>query len=843
MPLESLTVLCDGAWQLRRTDQSDPPVPAVVPGCVHTDLQAAGILEDLWYRDNEKDFHWVFQADWTYTRMLEIPDGLLERRRVELVCHGLDTLATVYLNDVELGRCDNMFRTWRFDVQEHLRPGANELRVEFASPLATMQAGDAQRHRAGWNIYHPDFFGRSYVRKMGCAFGWDWGPMAPTVGIWRSMELVASDAAIDDIRIRQDHGDKQVNLNAQVAVDGPAHSVRATLRYVGQVVVSQVATAAATVELDLPVDRPRLWQPNGQGDQPLYDLQVELLDGAGNVLDSQARRIGLRTIELVRRKDQYGESFRFAVNGREIFAKGANWIPCSVFPSSIEDATYRHLVASMADSGMNMVRVWGGGIYEDERFYDFCDEMGILVWQDFLFSCGTYPTDEAFLANVRAEAVDNVRRLRHRACLALWCGNNEIEQGMARSGWSENGMAWGEYEKLFDKLLPDVVAEHDGLTAYWPSSGHTPGENRTDPWDETCGDAHAWSVWFGGQPFEAQRDWNYRFMSEFGFQSFPEPRTVESFTAPQDRHLTSWVMDYHQRSAPGNQTIFKYLLDWFCPPKDFDSSLWLTQLTQALCVQYAADHARRIQGRMDGLLYWQLNDLWPAATWSSIDAYGRWKALQYFAKRFFSPVRVSLLESREDSTARLFVSNHLPRAADLTVCWQLTDCAGRVLDEGSTPAAVEAQTCDEVHTIACAEARRAGGSAPLPLEVRMNPHRPLEGDRDLFVWAWVLDSQGVELSRTIAMFTRPKHMLLRRPEIAIDLAELGDNRYAIDLQSDAVSPWTRLGLQDADAKFSDNFLHLSPSLGARVICSPAEPMSLQQVSEKLFCQPLVDLWS
>ncbi|MFW5841263.1 MAG: glycoside hydrolase family 2 protein, partial [Planctomycetota bacterium] len=468
MPLESLTVLCDGAWQLRRTDQSDPPVPAVVPGCVHTDLQAAGILEDLWYRDNEKDFHWVFQADWTYTRMLEIPDGLLERRRVELVCHGLDTLATVYLNDVELGRCDNMFRTWRFDVQEHLRPGANELRVEFASPLATMQAGDAQRHRAGWNIYHPDFFGRSYVRKMGCAFGWDWGPMAPTVGIWRSMELVASDAAIDDIRIRQDHGDKQVNLNAQVAVDGPAHSVRATLRYVGQVVVSQVATAAATVELDLPVDRPRLWQPNGQGDQPLYDLQVELLDGAGNVLDSQARRIGLRTIELVRRKDQYGESFRFAVNGREIFAKGANWIPCSVFPSSIEDATYRHLVASMADSGMNMVRVWGGGIYEDERFYDFCDEMGILVWQDFLFSCGTYPTDEAFLANVRAEAVDNVRRLRHRACLALWCGNNEIEQGMARSGWSENGMAWGEYEKLFDKLLPDVVAEHDGREPHRP---------------------------------------------------------------------------------------------------------------------------------------------------------------------------------------------------------------------------------------------------------------------------------------------------------------------------------------------------------------------------------------
>ncbi len=845
MPDDRLCVVpCEGAWELYQTDEPTPRHPATVPGCVHTDLLAAGVIDDPWFADREKNIHWVAHRDWTFERTLEVSAALLERDRVELCCDGLDTLATLYVNEVEVGRADNMFRRWRFEVKPHLRAGSNTLRIAFDSPLPLMQRRDAERRLPMWNVFHEEFCGKSYVRKMACAFGWDWGLMAPTAGIWRDIRLEGYDARIDDLRITQQHEGEAVALRLRaVAADAPANAmIRFTLDFQGKTVATGTATPGQDITLDVP--EPQRWWPNQMGDQPIYDLTATLRDADGKTLDTASRRVGLRTIELIQQPDEHGSSFRFRVNGRDVFGKGANWIPCDVFPSRIADATYRHQLQSAAESGMNMIRVWGGGIYEDDRFYDLCDELGLMVWQDFMFACSTYPTfDDAFMESVKAEAIDNVRRLRHRACLALWCGNNELEQGLVADTWTDGAMSWDDYRPLFDEMLPRIVAEEDGVTPYIPSSGHSP-TNRTNCHDDTQGDAHAWSVWFGGKPFEAQRDWKYRFMSEFGFQSFPEPRSVEAFTDPEDRSLTSWVMDYHQRSGPGNQTIFKYLLDWFQPPKDFESSLWLTQLTQALCIEYAADHARRIQGRMDGLLYWQLNDLWPGATWSSIDVYGRWKALQYFAKRFFAPVRISLLESNAQGTAEAFVSNHRPTTATLTVRWRVTDTAGKTLAEDQTDIDVPSQACLAAKRIECQGFREAGGTAKLPLEVRSTPHAPIAGDRDVLVWAWAVDREtDAEVSRTLATFARPKHLRLRRPTISAEVTGPSpEGVFEVTLSTDMPALWTRLSVEGHDALFSDNFLHLLPGLPTTVTVRPLPPHEPFSFTPKVTAQALVDLW-
>ena len=836
---------CAGAWTL--TDgESGQTYAAQVPGCVHTDLLAAGAIPDPWYRDNEKRIHWVCQRAWEYEREIEVPASLLGHARVVLRCEGLDTLATVRINGREVLRADNMFRTWEVDVKPFLAEGSNRIAVRFDSTIPYMRERDAECRVPGWNIYHEDFYGRSYIRKMACAYGWDWGLVAPTAGIWRPMRLEGRDGAIADLRIRQEHGPGGVALEIEAAIEGEGDRVRVVLAREGgpeQVVEAEVRDGAA--HLRIAVEDPALWWPNGMGDQPLYHLSVVLCAGARE-LDARERRIGLRTIELVRRPDSFGESFRFRVNGRDIFSKGANWIPCDLFPSRIPDATYRDLLTAAAASGMNMIRVWGGGFYEEERFYDLCDALGLLVWQDFMFACAAYPSfDRGFMENVRAEAMDNIRRLRHRACLALWCGNNEIEQGLVKwvdNGWDDRAMPEGDYKRLFDELLPGLVCELDGATPYWPCSPHTPGSNRKEFNDPTRGDAHAWSVWFGGEPIEAQRNWTFRFMSEFGFQSFPELRTVESFSEPEDRSLTSWVMDYHQRSGMGNQTIFKYLLDWFCPPKDLESSLWLTQLTQALCIQYAADHARRIQGRMDGLLYWQLNDLWPGATWSSIDVFGRWKALQFFARRFFEPVHVSLLESLKDSTVEVHISNHRPGRAEVTLEWALFDLDGARLAEGSAPVTVASQSNVKAMTLDCGVHRHRGGSAPLPGPIQHGVLTPIEGDRDLLVFARVLEG-GVEISREIATFARPKHLRLRPPTIVIEPEDLGNHRWRFVLTTDVPSPWVRLDLGEIEARPSDNFFHLVPGVPLAVEATLPAGVSRETVRGAVRAVPLASYWT
>ena len=502
----------DGAWVLHGPVPYDP-VPAQVPGCVHLDLMAAGLLQDLNFRDREKDQNFIGETDWRYRRSFEATPDLLAHDRVLLRCAGLDTLAAIRINDAVIGTADNMFRTWEYDVSPFLQPGGNTIEVIFSAPMPWLRQNEAEKGLLyAWSIGEHRLNAGAWLRKEPCNFGWDWGPTTVTSGIWRTIELVGFGMArLDDVRVLQDHPTPgRVTLTIAGAVERVGAGdlmASVTLSLHGQA----VATATVAVQdghftADLLVADPALWWTNGLGAQPLYTVSVRLRRGETE-LDSWARRIGLRTLTLERNPDAWGESFTFAINGVPFFAKGANWIPMDPFSARIRRAQYEPILQAAADAHMNMLRVWGGGIYEDDDFFDLCDELGIAVWQDFMFACGTYPaTDAAFMANVAAEARDNVRRLRHHASLALWCGNNELEQGLVGPGWTEKTMTWADYGKLFDELLPDIVREEDPQRPYWPCSPHTPVGDRANFNDPTSGDAHLWGVWHGKLPAEWYRE-------------------------------------------------------------------------------------------------------------------------------------------------------------------------------------------------------------------------------------------------------------------------------------------------------------------------------------------------
>lgn len=839
------TISLDGQWVLEAVDGSYRIDDASVPGCVHTDLLRAGIIADPWYRDQEQAMHWVWQRDWCYRRTFEVDAEFLAAPHVCLHCAGLDTLAEVFINDTSVGRTNNMFHPWEFDVRDQLRLGRNSVVVVFTSPVKYLQEHHAAHPMKEWNIYDVTHCGRAYLRKMACAFGWDWGLQAPTCGIWRPIQLVAYTGRILDLRIEQEHGPDMVKCTLRGQVEGAGARVELSITSPdSQSLTAEGAVLDQRFSVVVPINDPQYWWPNGLGSQPLYRVEVRLLDTHLSVLDTVQRRIGLRTIALVRAPDEYGESFRFAVNGCPFFAKGANWIPCDLFPDRVTNERYRQLLADSADAHFNMIRVWGGGYYENDQFYDWCDEFGILVWQDFMFACSTYPVfDPAFMDSIRLEAQHVVQRLRHHPSLALWCGNNELEQGLVdweSDEWSPERMPATAYRTLFDQLLPEMVNAWDGHTPYWPGSPHSPHGNRADANNPACGDAHAWSVWFHGQPIESQRTWTHRFISEFGFQSLPDPATIATYTEPTDRRINSWIMDYHQRSGAGNNFMLRQILEWFPPPRDFESTVWLSQLTQAFCIQYAAEHARRIQGRMDGLLYWQLNDLWPGSSWSSIDVYGRWKALHYFAKRFFAPVLVSLEDDNEASTVAVHVSNHGPDRFEGVVEWEVTSANGDLRDQGQTQVKVPSQSNQLIAVVDVARFRENSYRLPIGLGAGSPP--PRVADSDLVVWAWA-SADGRECSRNCITLARPRHMDFSRPRLTCSGAQDDANHVLLKIGTDRPSLWTRIDIGLLGCRCSDNFVHLHPRrpLALRVRCDTTS-YTWEEVAVATTLTPAVDYW-
>ncbi len=822
------TISLNGQWTARDAG-GRMTVPGTVPGCIHTDLLEAGRIDDPFYRTREFDAYWVAETEWEYSRSFTVAAEVLEHERVMLVCHGLDTLATIRVNGKEIARTDNMFRRYEFDVKAALKEGANTVRIRFARALEYTIRKEAEQHLPGWNGgeklgYH------GFIRKEQCNFGWDWGIRTVTCGIWRDIELVAfSTARLADVHVGQHHRSrKRVDLEIGVAAEG-ARSARmnakVTVSRSGKRVAEKVvAVSSGSARAKVSVTNPELWWPNTMGDQPLYDVEVELSDADGAELDRWQRRVGLRTLELDRHPDEWGESFRFVVNGVPFFAKGANWIPGDAYNDRMTPERYRDLVASSAEANMNMLRVWGGGLYEEDVFYDLCDEYGICIWQDFMFACYAYPTyDEEFMANVEQEAIDNVRRLRHHPSMALWCGNNELEQGLVGPEWTERTMSWDDYAKLYDRILPSIVKEYDGETAYWPGSPHSPCGDRADHRNPTCGDAHLWDVWHGLKPFEWYRTCEHRFNSEFGFQSFPEPKTTHGYTAPEDRNVTSYVMEHHQRSGIGNSTIMHYMLDWFRLPTGFDETLWSSQILQGMAIKYAVEHWRRSMPRGMGTIYWQLNDTWPVASWSSIDYHHRWKALHYMAKKFFAPLLLSGLEDPGRGTIEVHLTNDALETRDVTLKWTVTDARGKKLDSGEKQVKSRKNGSKRVHTL------------------RMGRFIEARSDRDLLVWLEAYDGRR-RVAENLVTFARPKHLeLAQDPQVVATVKDGGKGSFRVTLKSKAVALWTWVELEGADFRADDNFVHVRPGGSVTLTLTPSAKMTLAQAKKALRVRSLVDL--
>jgi beta-mannosidase len=808
-----------GAWQFRQAgasqrEEDEEWLPATVPGGAHTDLLALGRIPDPFVGDNERRVQWVAAADWEYRYRFAVAPELLRQPHIWLVCDGLDTLATVSLNGRELGRAANMFRQYRWDVKPLLKAEGNELRIDFESVVRHVARKQAIRNLPGVKEAIP---GGPHVRKAPCQFGWDWGPQLPPIGIWKEIRLEGFDAArIAGVHLRQLHdgGKVKVEVEAEIellepvakplvlavaitAPDGTA--AEKIFEVVGQPGVGTTPgwPEISKVSAHIPIANPQLWWPNGWGDQPLYSVQVQLSRPA-EILDERSYQLGLRTIELRQEPDKWGRSFTFVVNGRPLFAKGSDWIPADSFPTRLTTEALEGLIRSAARTHQNMLRVWGGGFYEDERFYDLCDRYGILVWQDFIFSCSVYPLDDPeFVENVRAEVVENIRRLRHRASLACWCGNNEMEQGWVEWSWKgpELQALKAAYDRFFHHTLPEWCAAEDPDHAYWPSSpsSNTPFEN---PNGQLQGDTHYWDVWHKRQPFTAYRNQHPRFMSEFGFQALPPLETIRTYAAEPDWNMTSYVMEQHQKNAGGNALMVSQMLEAFRLPKDFESLVYLSMVLQAEGIRYGVEHWRRQSRRVSGTVYWQLNDCWPVASWSSLDYYGRWKALHYAARRFYVPLLISIEDA--PPCQAIFLSSDLLEPWQGSLRWALMTLNGEVLASGEKDAAVEPLGVTAVE--------------------RLDFSEFLDDDsrRELVFVAELWQGEG-RLAVQTAFFAPTKHLSLVDPGVTATLAE-EDGHLCVTLASGSLARLVELSLEGADVVFSDNYFDLPASDPVSVSC-------------------------
>jgi beta-mannosidase len=803
-------------------------LPATVPGCVHTDLRRAGAIPDFLVGTNEAGLQWIGERSWEYRAEFEAGSELLAEEVVELVADGLDTVATVRLNGAHVARTENMFTGWRWNVGQLLRKGSNTLSIRFDSAIRyirTRRPGHAPR-----DINDP-VGGCTRIRKEQCQFGWDWGPRYVTAGIWRDIRLEGwSGNRLAGVAVAQEHRrDGSVALTLAPELERPAPSPVCRWRLS---LGSRLVCSGAGPRIVL--RKPRLWWPCGQGEQALYLLNVEVSGADGARIGRWSRRIGLRTISLDRHRDRWGESFQFVVNGRPVFAKGANWVPADCFVAGLGRAEYARDLKAAVAANMNMVRAWGGGIYESEDFFDLCDELGLLVWQDFMFACTLYPGDEAFVASSRAEAEFQVRRLRHRACLALWCGNNEIWSLNARDlSKPANSRALADYRRLFHRVLPSVVRRLGGPTPYWPSSPWRAGPDTGHEAGERRGDTHYWDVWHGRSPVKDYERWNFRFASEFGMQSYSSPATQAAYCPGGDRNIFGAAMETHQKNKVGSQVILDYVSRRYRFPRDQDSLVYLSQLNQAHCVQTGVSHYRRLMPRCMGALYWQLNDCWPVASWSSIEFTGRWRALHYVARRFFAPALVSahvpgdeafgINNYRSSSVRRvgLHTSYDGPLPARGAVRWDLFHIDGRVLLSGRRAVVLHPM--------------RSARQATLDLA------RPLAqfGRENLYLRI-ALDVAGECVSEDTVLFTLPRFMALPRPRTKVSVRMLSGRIASVALTSPVFQHRFELDFAGRSFTCSDNFFDLYPGERRLIRVRFAERASRAVVRASLRHRSLAD---
>ena len=825
MSIQSLA----GTWEFRQTGM-EAWRPASVPGGVHTDLLALDYIPDPFVADNEQRVRWIAESDWIYRHRFSSSPELLTEDKILLVCEGLDTLATVVLNGHELGHTDNMFRRYEWEVNSFLdAEGANELSITFYSPVKYTAEKQAIRSLPGVSQAIP---GSPHLRKAPCQFGWDWGPQLPPIGIWKDIRLEGySEARLAEVHLQQDHSGGSVNIEARVVVqrwvEAPlAAEVRITSPN-GEIIENEAAiTIHGEAAVEVPIPNPELWWPNGYGEQVLYQVEVSLLradSSKDRLLDQHKYQVGLRTIELRQEQDQWGRSFVIVVNGIPILCKGSNWIPADSFPTRMTDEYLECLIRSAAETHQNMLRVWGGGFYEEERFYDLCDRYGILVWQDFIFSCSIYPLDDPeFVENVRLEVIENIRRLRHRASLALWCGNNEMEWGWVDWNWNlpEQQDLKAAYDLFFHHTLPEWCQTEDPDHPYWPSSpsSDTPF---VDPNDQRQGDSHYWDVWHGGEPFTSYRNQYPRFMSEFGFQALPPLATIRTYADEAEWNMTSYIMEQHQKNASGNSLMVGQMLDTFRLPKDFVSMVYLSMALQAEGIRYGVEHWRRHPDRVAGILYWQLNDCWPVASWSSLDYFGRWKALHYAARRFYAPLMLSI----EDKTPEqgVYVSNDGLEPWEGTVNWSLETLEGEVLTSGHAPVKVAPQAS----TLVC--------KLDFSSQITYDNLRKLIFIAELW--------QGDQfVTRQTASFVPIKHLSLTDPAITVNLQSQNGELIA-ELSSHFLALLVEVSLISADVVFSDNYFNLPSGRSIQISCPLPAGWTLSRAQKEIRICSVYDSYS
>ncbi|GEN76270.1 beta-mannosidase [Chryseobacterium hagamense] len=781
-------------WQFKNT-KDRTWLPAKVPGTVHLDLMNNNLIPDPYKNENEKKVQWVEHEDWEYQTVFNLSSQEMQHKNIDLVFSGLDTFSEIYLNGKWVKNTDNMFRTWTIPAKNYLKRGENILQVKFRSAVNT------GKELAGKIPFTLPESPRSFVRKAQYQFGWDWGPRLVTAGIWKDASLRFRDLAqLETVKIEQV---KLTPQNAELAVHAEIFAQEAgnyTLSINNHTQDIALKSGLNTISAPYHIRNPKLWQPNGWGKPTLYDIKITL-QKASKVITEKTERIGLRTVELVQEKDAEGKSFYFKVNGQPMYAKGTNWIPGDSFSPRMTKEKYRKLIRDCKEANINMIRVWGGGIYEDDEFYKACDENGILVWQDFMFAGSFYPADENFRENVKAEVKDQIERLQNHPSLALWCGNNEIDEAIVNWGYQkqfkyskdDSLQVWKDYKTIFHEVIPEAIKEYATADKqiYWPSSpsigwGHK--ESLTE------GDSHYWGVWWGEQPFEIFNEKIPRFASEYGFQGMPTLETVKSmFSGKTELSLQNGTIKAHEKHARGWEIINNYMKRDYIVPEDFVKYNYVSQLLQARGMQIAIEAHRRAKPYNMGTLYWQLNDCWPVVSWSSIDYQGNWKALHYQVKRSFEN-QVILTEEKDGMLNFYGVNDGLDKIGEVTLEFEVNNFKGENI---LTAVSDQKQNLEGI--------------------VKFNPSAITElvGDADkneLFLNIILRGRYKKVIAEANYFFAKPKNLKLTKPNLRIKKISATE----IEISTDVLAKDVYLM---GDTHFSDNFFDLMPNTSKRIILS------------------------